>query len=190
MPSRPRRRTLLPIVNVAVIVANFAVWTPQSAASERVSAWATEPRRNGMDFSAQLDELQRRVAETKSTVQAAATESREQLRQRIDQIQTNMDQTAKEAKQQTGQAADRAQSKWAQMKADATAKREDVKAKIDKRTRQLDAKAAASDADWAEADAADALDYAAWTVDNARLATLDAIDARAYADERAKAASS
>ena len=33
-----------------------------------------------------------------------------------------------------------------------------------------------------------ALDYAAWTVDNARLAVLDAIDARAYADGLAKTA--
>jgi outer membrane murein-binding lipoprotein Lpp len=38
-----------------------------------------------MDFSARVDELQQRVAATKATVQAAASESREQLRQRIDQ---------------------------------------------------------------------------------------------------------
>jgi glycerol-3-phosphate dehydrogenase len=44
---------------------------------------------------------------------------------------------------------------------------------------------AASDADWAEDDAAAAIDYADWCVDNARLAVLDAIDARAYADELA-----
>jgi hypothetical protein len=74
------------------------------------------------------------------------------------------------------------------MKTDAAAKRDDVKAKIDKRTRQLDAREAADEADLAEGDAADALDYAAWTVDNAQLDVLDAIDARAYADERAKAA--
>jgi hypothetical protein len=43
---------------------------------------------------------------------------------------------------------------------------------------------AADDAAWAEDDAA-ALDYAAWTVDNARLAVLDAIDARAHAGEMA-----
>ena len=46
--------------------------------------------------------------------------------------------------------------------------------------------AAATDADWAEADAADAIDYADWAVDNAQLAMLDAIDARAYADGLAK----
>jgi hypothetical protein len=93
-----------------------------------------------MDFSAQLDALQQRVAEAESAAQAAATESREQLRQRIDQAQVDMDQAAKDAQRQAGQAA---------------------------------------------ADAADAIDFAAWTVDNARLAVLDAIDARAYADERA-----
>jgi hypothetical protein len=36
---------------------------------------------------------------------------------------------------------------------------DDVKAKIDQRNRQLDAKAAARDADWVEDDAADAIDY-------------------------------
>jgi hypothetical protein len=38
-----------------------------------------------MDFSAQLDDLQQRAAQTKQAAQAAVTESREQLRQRIDQ---------------------------------------------------------------------------------------------------------
>jgi hypothetical protein len=71
------------------------------------------------------------------------------------------------------------------MKADAAARREDMKAKIDKRADQLDAKAAAKDADWAEQDAADAIDYAVWMVYDAQLAVLDALDARIYADERA-----
>jgi hypothetical protein len=46
------------------------------------------------------------------------------------------------------------------MKADAATRREDMKAKINKRADQLDAKAAATDADCAEQDAADAIDYA------------------------------
>jgi hypothetical protein len=71
------------------------------------------------------------------------------------------------------------------MKADADARRDDVKAKINQRSRELDAKTAATDAGWAEAEAVDALDYAAWTVSNARLAVLDAIDARVYADDLA-----
>jgi hypothetical protein len=49
---------------------------------------------------------------------------------------------------------------------------------MDKRSLQIDADMAATDADMAEADATAAIDYAAWTIDNARLAVLDAIDAR------------
>ena len=90
------------------------------------------------------------------------------------------------AKQRADETADRAQSKWAQMKADAAARREDIKAKIDKRADELDAKAAAT-TDWAEEDAAEAIDYAILVVSDAQLAVLDA---RAYAEERAKIASS
>jgi hypothetical protein len=43
---------------------------------------------------------------------------------------------------------------------------------------------AETDAEIAEADAGDAIDFADWAVENARLAILDAIDARAYAVER------
>jgi hypothetical protein len=53
---------------------------------------------------------------------------------------------------------------------------------------RLDAEVAAGQAEGAEADAADAIDFAAWTVDNARLAVLDAIEARVYADELATTA--
>lgn len=120
----------------------------------------------------------------------AVTESREQLKKRIDQAQVHLDQAVKNAHERGEQAGAGVHSKWAEMRADAAAKREDVRAKINKRTRQLDAKVAASDADWAEADAADALDYAEWALDTAQLAMLDAIDARTHANELAKAASS
>jgi hypothetical protein len=76
-------------------------------------------------------------------------------------------------------------SEWARMRADASAKMDDVKAKIDNRARQLDAAGAATDADIAEVDASAALDFADWAVGNAKLAVLDA---RAYADDRAKIA--
>ena len=72
-----------------------------------------------MDFSAQFDDLQKRVAEAKAAAQTAATESRDQLKQRIDQAQDDLDQAIEETKQQGSQVADEARSKWAQMKADA-----------------------------------------------------------------------
>ena len=51
----------------------------------------------------------------------------------------------------------------------------------------MDAKVAANDADWAEADAAEALDFADWALENAQLSILDAIHARAYAYKLAEA---
>jgi hypothetical protein len=39
---------------------------------------------------------------------------------------------------------------------------------------------------WGEVDAADAIEFAAWTVDHPRLAVLDAIDAWDYTDELAQ----
>jgi hypothetical protein len=143
-----------------------------------------------MDFSGQLDDLQQRAAKAKQAAQAAATESRDQLRQRIDQAKVEVDLAAKDTRQQVGEAAASARGTWAQMKADTAAKLDDFEAKMDRRADQLDANVAARQADGAEADAADVIDFAAWTVDNARLAVLDAIDARVYADELATTASS
>ena len=141
-----------------------------------------------MDFSARLDDLQQHAAHAKAAAQAAVSESREQLRQRIDQAKVDLDLAAKDARQQVGEAAASARSKWAQMKADAAAKLDDFDAKMDRRADQRDAKLAARQADGAEADAADAIEFAAWTVDHARLAVLDAIDARVYADDLAQQA--
>jgi hypothetical protein len=135
-----------------------------------------------MDFSIELNALQQQVDQTKSATEAAATESREQLKRRIQQARIETD-TASQETRQSGSGGP--QSKWAKMKADANDKMSDVKARIDKRNKEADATMTAVDADWAESDAADAIDYAAWSVNNARLAILNAIDARAEADAAA-----
>jgi hypothetical protein len=95
----------------------------------------------------------------------------------------DVDLAAKDARQQVDEATASAKTKWTQMKADAAAKMDDLQARIDKRADQIDANVANEDAAWAEDDAAAAIDYA-------RLAVLDAIDARAYADELATATGS
>lgn len=138
-----------------------------------------------MDLLTQFEGLEKQTSSGLAQVKAAATESREKLVQRIDQAQVDL--AEKDARQEVGETADRTQSKWAQMKADARGKMGDIKAKIDKRDDQIDADMAAADADIAAVDASDAIGYAQWVVDNARLAVLDALDARAYAHERARA---
>src|SRR6187200_2884612 len=114
-----------------------------------------------MDFSAKLDELQQRAADAKAAAQAAASESHDQLRQRIEQAKAEVDQKASDARQDAHAATDKARSRWAEVKADAAAKLDDFDAKMDRRADQRDAKLAARQADGAEADAADAIEFAA-----------------------------
>jgi len=139
-----------------------------------------------MDFSAQLEKLQKQANETVASIRSASAESRDQLKQRIDQARVDANLALMDAKQQAEQTSDQVQSKWAQLKADSSAWMDDIKAKIDKRSDERDAKTAAKDADRAEQDAVDALDYAVVAFYSAQLAVLDALDARAYSDERAK----
>jgi len=106
---------------------------------------------------------------------------------RLDEARAETDRAFDAANQQANATARQVDSAWEQMRADAKARGAELKAKAKRRSDQFDADVAASDADWAEADAYAALDYADWAVGNARLAILDAIDARAYADERASA---
>ena len=70
----------------------------------------------------------------------------------------------------------------------AAAKTQDLHDRIGRQREQHDVKRAEWEAENAEADAADALDYASWAVEQAQLAVLDAIDARGWADARAAAA--
>ena len=96
-----------------------------------------------MDFSSQLDELERRAVEAKQAAQAAVSESRDQLRQRIDQAKAEVDQQATDARQDAQAATDKARCTWVQMRADAAAKLHDFQAKLDRRADQHDAKLAA-----------------------------------------------
>ena len=137
-----------------------------------------------MDFNKQLDDLEGRVEQLKASVAAAAKENHEQLTQRIDRAHADTDRALAQAKQQTSAAADKAQSSWEQTRSDAQARLAELKAKAQQRADQVDADFAGSDADGAEADAYTAIDFADWAVENARLAILDAIDARVYADEK------
>jgi hypothetical protein len=138
-----------------------------------------------MDLLTQFEGLEQRTADGLAQVKAATNESRQQLEERIDRAQVDLN---RDAEREVGKPPDETQSKWAQMKADASMKMEDIKTKIDKRNEKIDADMTATDADFAEVEAADAIGYAEWVVDNARLAVLDALDARAYAAERARAA--
>jgi hypothetical protein len=134
-----------------------------------------------------VDALQKQVTHLKDSADQAREETSAQVGARIEQAKADVAAHQEPTREQAGQAAGRAQSQWQSMKADAAAKMQDLQDRIGRKHDQLDAKMAEDDAEAAEADAADALDYARWAAEQAELAVLDAIDARTWADERAAA---
>lgn len=139
-----------------------------------------------MTLSEQIDALQAKVADLKSSLEASRHETNEQIKARVASARAKA-----EAAQETvhGQA-DQAQTQWQSFKADTSAKMAELQGRIERKREEHDVKAAEDDAEWAEDNAAAALDYAAWAVDQAEVAVLDAADARAWADARAAASPS
>jgi chromosome segregation ATPase len=140
-----------------------------------------------MSVSEQVDALQKRVADLKSSASQAQHETNEQVKARIGQAKADIAARQDAVKAKAGQAADQAQGQWKSMKADAAANTQDLRDRIGRKRDERDVKKAEREAEEAEGDAADALDYASWAVDQAELAVLDAIDARNWADARAAA---
>jgi hypothetical protein len=142
-----------------------------------------------MSISDQIDALQQRAADLKSSFDQTKKETNDQVKERLGQAKADIEARQDAVKDKAGQAASRAQGQWAAMKADAAARQAAFHDKIDRQRDEHDAKVAERDAEDAEADAADAVDYAAWAIDQAELAVLDAADARTWADARAAARS-
>jgi hypothetical protein len=134
-----------------------------------------------------VEALQEQVTHLKISAYDAREESSTQVRARIEQAKADAAADQEPAREQAGQAADRGHGQWRSMKADAAAKMQGLQGRMDRKRDELDANMAEDDAEGAEADAVDALGYARWAVEQAELAVLDAIDARAWADERAAA---
>jgi DNA repair exonuclease SbcCD ATPase subunit len=140
-----------------------------------------------MTISEQVDALQAKVAELKSSLDASRHETNEQIKARVATAKAKAQAAQQTVHGKAEQAADHAHTQWQSFKADASAKMAELQRRIERQRDERDAKAAERDAEQAEDDAADALDYAAWAIDQAEAAVLDAADARAWANARAAA---
>jgi chromosome segregation ATPase len=134
-----------------------------------------------------IDSLQHQVNELKESVEQARRETSQQVTARVEQVKAALSRQAESAGDDAGQAAGQTQNQWQAMKADLAAKMRDLHDRIERKRGEVKADVADDDAMYAEGAAVDALDYASWTVWQAELTVLDAIDARARADERAAA---
>jgi hypothetical protein len=134
-----------------------------------------------------VDALQKQVTHLEDAADQAREETSAQVRARIEQAKADVAAHQEPARDKSGPGAGRTQSQWQSMRADAAARMRDLHGRIGRKRDELDVKMAEDDADAAEEDAVDALDYARWAVSEAELAVLDAIDARTWAVERAAA---
>ncbi len=140
-----------------------------------------------MTISEQVDALQAKVAELRSSLDASRHETNEQIKARVATAKAKAQAAQQTVHGKAEQAADHAHTQWQSFKADTSAKMAELQGRIERQRDERDAKAAERDAEQAEDDAADALDYAAWAIDQAEAAVLDAADARAWANARAAA---
>ena len=140
-----------------------------------------------MTISEQVDALQAKVAELRSSLDASRHETNEQIKARVATAKAKAQAAQQTVHGKAEQAADHAHTQWQSFKADTSAKMADLQGRIERQRDERDAKAAERDAEQAEDNAADALDYAAWAIDQAEAAVLDAADARAWANARAAA---
>jgi hypothetical protein len=133
-----------------------------------------------------IDALQHQVKELKESAEHASQESSQQVTARAEQVRVALSRQTDPASG-AAQAADQSQNQWQTMNADLAAKMRDLHDRIERKRGEVSADIADDDATDAEDAAVDALDYAAWAIRQAQLTVLDAIDARALADERAAA---
>lgn len=137
-----------------------------------------------------IDAVQEQATELRTTLDQARRETSEQVRARIAQFRADTAAQRNSARDKARQTVGQAQSQWQSMRADAATRMRNIHDHIDSKRDEMDVKKAERHAEHAETDAEEALDFAWWAVGEAQLSVLDALDARAWADERAAASRS
>ena len=129
-------------------------------------------------LSASMAELSQRAKEAEDHIAAARKETHEQLETRVAEAKASAQRRREEIKTRGAKMNDQLASAWASLVAHVHEQFEKMRAKLD----DLDAQTAERRADRAEANAADAVDFAQYALDEAEAAALEAADARKIAD--------
>ena len=138
-------------------------------------------------ISEQLADLSVRAKKAEDTVAAAQKETHDKIMSRWSQARADATATSERVNQQIQSAGDNAAKDWNARKAKIAADVDALKAKVVRKKHELDARRAESEADNLEWDASLAIDYAIASVDQARLAVLDAIAGRIQAEKARQA---
>lgn len=138
-------------------------------------------------LSEQLADLSVHAKKAEDAVAAAKKETHDKIMSRWEQARTEAAATTEKVNQQIQSVGDSAAKGWSARKAKIAADMDALKAKVARKKHELDARRAESQAERLEWDAGLAIDYAIASVDQARLAVLDALAGRIEADEARRA---
>jgi hypothetical protein len=139
-------------------------------------------------LSEQLADLSVHAKKAEDSMAAAQKETHDKIMSRWEQARADATATTEKVNQKIQAVGDSAAKDWNARKAKIAADVDALKAKVVRKKHELDAKRAESEAERLESDASLAIDYAIASVDQARLAVLDAVDGRIQADEARRAA--
>jgi hypothetical protein len=132
--------------------------------------------------SESLANLSQRANEAAGHVADARGQTREQIEARAAEARAAAQRRQKEVKAHGAKMHDDLASAWAGLQASVQEQFEKIRARLGEKRDDLDAMAAERRAERAEANAADAIDFASWAVDEAEAEALEAAEARTIAD--------
>ncbi len=138
-------------------------------------------------LSQQLADLSVRAKSAEDAVEAAEKEAHDKIAARREKAHAAATKAVEKVNQDVKSANDTAARNWGTVKAKITADMNTLKANVAHAKHERDVKHAENHADRLEWEASFAIDYAIASVEQAKLAVLDAIDGR-WAAEEAKAA--
>jgi sulfite reductase alpha subunit-like flavoprotein len=138
-------------------------------------------------LSEQLADLSVHAKKAEDAVSAAQKETHEKIMSRWEQARADATATTEKVNEKIQSVGDSAAKGWNARKAKIAADMDALKAKVVRKKHELDARRAESEAESLEWDAGLAIDYAIASVDQARLAVLDAVAGRIQADEARRA---
>jgi hypothetical protein len=141
----------------------------------------------GKPISEQLANLSVRVKNTEDAVAAAQKETHDKVVARIAQAQAAAEAAVQKVDQNIKSASDTASTKWNGLKAKIAADMDGLKSKVAQRKHDLGVKRAANYSQLLDDDASFAIDYAIASIEQAKVAVLDAIVGRLEV-EKAKSA--
>jgi hypothetical protein len=128
-----------------------------------------------------LSEMSDRAKVAEDRTATARNETREQVEARIAKVKADTQRRREEAKAEGAKAEDDLTRHWQSLRAGVREHLDQIRGAIDERRDDHDAKVAVRRADRAEDNAADAIEFALYSIDEAEQSVLEAIDARLVA---------